>query len=84
MGFSIDLSDKLLAGLNKQASLARSEPERFETRRRELQEKQKTLLVLHTFKPYSVRAGGDLQDSILLVKTRNGLRSASALSSFSR
>jgi hypothetical protein len=79
-----DLSDKLLAGLNKQASLARSEPERFETRRRELQEKQKTLLVLHTFKPYSVRAGGDLQDSILLVKTRNGLRSASALSSLIR
>jgi hypothetical protein len=38
------------------------------------------LLVLHTFKPYSIKAGGGLQDSILLVKTRNGLRSASALS----
>jgi HD superfamily phosphohydrolase len=75
-----DLSDKLLADLNKQAGLAKSEPERFETSRRELQDKQKTLLVLHTFKPYSVRAGGGLQDSILLVKTRHGLRPASALS----
>ena len=75
-----DLSDKLLADLNKQAALAKSEPERFETCRRELQDKQKTLLVLHTFTPYSIRAGGGLLDSILLVKTRNGLRSASALS----
>jgi HD superfamily phosphohydrolase len=75
-----DLSDKLLADLNKQAGLAKSEPERFETSRRELQDKQKTLLVLHTFNPYSMRAGGGLRDSILLVKTRNGLRSASALS----
>jgi hypothetical protein len=38
------------------------------------------LLVLHTFKPYSVRAGGDLRQSVLLVKTRNGLRPASELS----
>jgi hypothetical protein len=75
-----DLSDTLLANLNKQAALAKSEPERFETCRRALQDNQKTLLVLHTFTPYSVRAGGGLQDSILLVKTRNGLRSASALS----
>ena len=75
-----DLSDKLLDDLNKQGGLAKSEPERFETRRRELQDKQKTLLVLHTFKPYSIRAGGDLRESILLVKTRNGLRSASLLS----
>lgn len=75
-----DLNDKLLADLNKQAGLAKSQPERFETRRRELQDNQKALLVLHTFKPYSIRAGGDLQHSILLVKTRNGLRPASALS----
>jgi HD superfamily phosphohydrolase len=75
-----DLSDKLLADLNKQAGLAKSEPERFETRRRELQNKQSTLLVLHTFKPYSIRAGGKLNDSILLVKTRHGLRPASELS----
>jgi uncharacterized protein len=75
-----DLSEKLLDGLNKEALKAKSEPERFETRRRELQEKQKALLVLHTFKPYSIKAGGDLNDSVLLVKTRHGLRSASELS----
>jgi len=75
-----DLSDKLLADLNKQVALAKSEPERFETSRRALQDTQKTLLVLHTFTPYSVRAGGDLRRSVLLVKTRNGLRPASELS----
>jgi hypothetical protein len=75
-----DLSDKFLADVNKLGALAKKEPERFETCRRALQDRQKTLLVLHTFKPYSVRAGGDLKKSVLLVKTRHGVRPASELS----
>jgi hypothetical protein len=73
-----DLTTKERMEVNAFAAVASDEVEAFEATTRILREKHNLLIAIHKFGPYSKRAG--TEDSVLTVRTRNGLRPASAMS----
>lgn len=64
--------------INNFNDLSRTQPVQFENQIRKLREEDKVLLAFHNFKPYAVLSDGE--QSQMMVKTENGLRSASELS----
>jgi len=72
------LTEEQRTKINNFNALSRTQPVQFENQIRRLREEDKVLLAFHNFKPYSVLPGGE--QSQMMVKTENGLRSASELS----
>jgi HD superfamily phosphohydrolase len=73
-----DLSDKERREINALAASETDDLEAFERATRRLREHQNILIAIHRFKPYTKAADGS---SILMIRTRNGLRPASEMSS---
>lgn len=72
------LNEEQRKKINSFKDLSRTQPVEFENLVRRLREEDKVLLAIHSFKPYSVLPDGE--KSQMMVKTENGLESASELS----
>jgi HD superfamily phosphohydrolase len=73
-----DLTDIELKEINDLAAREINDLEAFERATRKLREQQNILITIHRFKPFTKTADGS---SVLIVRTRNGLRPASEMSS---
>lgn len=73
-----ELTEEQRRRLNQFKELSRDQPVKFEKQVRKLREEDQVLVAIHNFKPYSVLPDGER--SQMMVKTKNGIEPASALS----
>jgi HD superfamily phosphohydrolase len=76
-----DLTDRERTDINALAARETVDLEAFERATRKLRDQHKILIAIHRFKPFAKTSDGE---SVVLIRTRNGLRPASEMSALLR